>query len=72
MFHTLSELVSISLWSSALALAFDNGLLSPSIGCGTPELCRLQAGLVCTIFAALATYSLVLVVSLLRIFNKVC
>ncbi|KAG0143297.1 hypothetical protein CROQUDRAFT_661452 [Cronartium quercuum f. sp. fusiforme G11] len=72
MFHTLSELVSISLWSSALALAFDNGLTS-ELGCSVSglKLCELQAGLVCTIFLGLATYTLVLVVSLLRIFNKV-
>ncbi|KAH9824948.1 hypothetical protein DFH28DRAFT_1077423 [Melampsora americana] len=86
MFHTLSELGSISLWSAALALSFDNGLTS-DLGCLTGidehqfyniqdhhqliHLCELQAGLVCLIFLGLGSYSLVLVVSLFRIFNKV-
>lgn len=85
MFHTLSELVSISLWSAALALSFDNGLTS-DLGCITGigyhqfkqkdrheliHVCELQAGLVCLIFLGLFSYSLVLVVSLFRIFNKV-
>lgn len=136
MFHTLSELVFVSLWSAGLALSFDDHLKS-SLGCAkvtttttstqrtsnlsTQEilsqlrsishpsatesslinqlianlspaqsqletelqlvsrlrqneihhLCELQASLVSIIFIGLALYTVVLVVSLFRIFIKV-
>ncbi|PLW13584.1 hypothetical protein PCANC_19227 [Puccinia coronata f. sp. avenae] len=135
MFHTLSELVFVSLWSAALALTMNDELRSPlrcpsgasassytattttdatetealaarlaplaaahelsqetlaRIVAATQDLilrpsshparltlhqvahiCRLQASLVSIIFAGLALYTLVLVVSLFRIFIKV-
>ncbi|KAH9460123.1 hypothetical protein MJO28_004211 [Puccinia striiformis f. sp. tritici] len=131
MFHTLSELVFVSLWSAGLALSMNDELRSPlrcqsqpigstSISNIPPDLsnrltpflksstnknglskdvldrivlntldqlqhfthrklnpdsvehlCRLQASLVSIIFAGLALYTLVLVVSLFRIFIKV-
>ncbi|KAA1075930.1 hypothetical protein PGTUg99_029298 [Puccinia graminis f. sp. tritici] len=132
MFHTLSELVFVSLWSAGLALTMNDELRSP-LRCQSPtitplnqstngiptelaarltsiraspdavaqivkittdyqhslyasaevpnfanlspqlvtRLCHLQASLVSIIFAGLALYTLVLVVSLFRIFIKV-
>ncbi|KAA1139172.1 hypothetical protein PGTUg99_036962 [Puccinia graminis f. sp. tritici] len=132
MFHTLSELVFVSLWSAGLALTMNDELRSP-LRCQSPtitplnqstngiptelaarltsiraspdavaqivkittdyqhslyasaevpnfanltpqlvtRLCHLQASLVSIIFAGLALYTLVLVVSLFRIFIKI-
>ncbi|CAH7684881.1 hypothetical protein BY996DRAFT_4583829 [Phakopsora pachyrhizi] len=108
MFHTLSELVFISIWSAALAVGLDDELTSRlrctvgglSLSSSRAEnrfisasnnisensseglfgnvdrergnkLCSLQGGLVGMIFCGLMIHTLVLIVSLFRIFNKV-